>query len=143
MQATQNFSTKNRNGHAVSKNSALPDPKKVNSQTDSKYGKSKSTKSLKGEHQRSGNQDISFPESDHQKNQVEPHNKDVAKKQVKIKSGNINFHDKKEFEKIQSQDSSGTTICSSNNSETESYASKKKNDLLQEKSVLDEKIEHL
>jgi hypothetical protein len=143
MQATQNFSTKNHNGHAASKNSALPDPKKVNSQTDSRYGKSKPTKSLKGEHQRSGNQDISFPESDHQKNQVEPHNKDVAQKQAKIESENINFYDKKEFEKIQSQDSSETTISYSQSSEPESYTNTKKNDLLQEKMALEKKIEHL
>ncbi len=79
MQATQNFSTKNRNGHAVSKNSALPDPEKVNSPTNSKYDKLKLAKSLKGEHQRSGSQNMSFPESDHQKNQVAPHKKNVAK----------------------------------------------------------------
>ena len=132
MQATQNFSTKNHSDNAISKNSALPDPKKVNSQADSKYGKSKSTKSLKGEHQRSGNQNISFPESDHQKNQVAPHKKDVAKKQATIKSENI-----------QSRDSSGTTVGSSNSSETESHANTKKNDLLQEKKALDEKIDHL
>ena len=75
MQATQNFSTTNRNGNAVPKNSALPDPKKLNSPTNSKYDKSKPTKSLKGEHQRSRSQNMSFPESDHQKNQVAPHKK--------------------------------------------------------------------
>jgi len=143
MQATQNFSTKNRSDNAVFKNSALLDPKKVNSQTDSKYGKSISTKSLKAEHQRSGNQNISFPESDHQKNQVEQHKKDVAKKQAKIKIESINFHEKKEFEKIQSHDSSETTISYSNSSNRKSSASTKKNDLLKEKKALDEKIDDL
>ena len=143
MQATQNFSTTNRNGNAAPRNLALPDPKKVNSPTNSKYGKLKSTKSLKGEHQRSGSQNMSFPESDHQKNQVAPHKKNVAKKQAKIKSENINFHDKKEFEKIQSQDSSETTISYSHRSETESYANTKKSDLLQEKTALEKKIERL
>jgi hypothetical protein len=143
MQATQNFSTTNRNGNAVPKNSALPDPKKLNSPTNSKYDKSKPTKSLKGEHQRSRSQNMSFPESDHQKNQVAPHKKDVAKKQAKIESENINFHNKKEFEKIQSQDSSETNMSYSHSSETDSYANTKKSDLLQEKTALEKKIEHL
>lgn len=143
MQATQNFSTTNRNGYAVPKNLALPDPKKVNSPTNLKYGKSKPTKSLKVEHQRSGIQNMSFPESDHQKNQVAPHKKNVAKRQAKIESENTNFHDKKEFKKIQSQDSSETTISYSHSSETESYANTKENDLLQEKTALEKKIEHL
>ena len=143
MQATQNFSTKNRRDNAVYKNTALPDSKKVNSQTDSKYGKSKSTTNLKGEHQRSENQNISFPESDHQKNQEEPHKKDVAKKQAKIKSKNINFHENKEFEKIQSHDSSETTVSHSHSSHSKSSASTEKNDLLQEKSALDGKIKRL
>jgi len=143
MQATQNFSTKNRSDNAVSKNTALPDSKKLNSQTDSKYGKSKSTTNLKGEHQRSENQNISFPESDHQKKQEEPHKKDVAKKQAKIKSKNINFHENKEFEKIQSHDSSETTVSYSHSSHSKSSASTEKNDLLQEKSALDGKIKRL
>ena len=143
MQATQNFSTKNRSDNAVSKNTALPDSKKLNSQTDSKYGKSKSTTNLKGEHQRSENQNISFPESDHQKNQVASHKKDVAKKQAKIKSENINFHENKEYEKIQSHDSSESTISYSQSLNSKYSASTKKNDLLKEKKALDEKIDHL
>ena len=143
MNATQRFSNNNRNGIAASKNSALPNPKNVNSQTNSNNEKSKFTTNLKDEYQRSGSQNMSFPESDHQKNQVAPHKKDVATKQAKIESKNINFHDKKEFEKIQSQDSSETTISYSHNSNTKSSANIKKNDLLQEKMGLDEKIDHL
>ena len=143
MLAAQNPSIPKSNSNAVSKNSALPNPKKVNSQTNSNNGKSKSSTNLKGEHQRSENQNTSFPESDHQKKQVAPHNKDVAKKQAKIKSEHINLHDKKEFEKIQSHDSSETTISYSYNSNTKSSANTKKNDLLKEKKALDEGIDYL
>jgi hypothetical protein len=68
MQATQNYSNQKSNGYAVSKNTALPDFKKVNSQTNSNNGKLKPTANLKEEHQRSRNQKMIFPESDHQKN---------------------------------------------------------------------------
>jgi len=143
MQAAQNSLIPKSSGNAVTKNPASTDLNKVNPHTNSNKEKSKYTTNLNGEHQRSGSQNISFPESDHQKNQVEPHNKDVAKKQAKIKSENINLHDKKEFEKIQSHDSSETTISYSHSSNTKSSANIKKNDLLKEKKVLDEKIEYL
>ena len=143
MQATQNSSTTNRNGNAVPKNSALPDPKKVNSPTNSKYGKSKSTTNLTSEHQRSENKNLNFPEVDHQENQVELQKKDVAKKKAQIQNETINLYDKKEFEKIQSHDSSETTISYSYSSNAESYANTKKNDLLEEKTALDKKFEHL
>ena len=82
---------------------------------------------------------IRVEKSDHQKNQEAPHIKDVAEKQAKIKSENINRHDRKEFEKIQSHDSSETTISYSYSSNTNSSANTNKNDLLQKKEALDEK----
>ena len=143
MRATQSYSIPKSNGNAVSKNSALPDPKKLNSQTNSNNGKSKSTTNLKGEHQRSRNQKKSFPESDHQKNQEKPHKKNVENKQAKIKNENINSYDKKEYEQIQSHDSSEANISYSYSSNTKSSANTKKNDLLKEKKALDEKIDRL
>jgi hypothetical protein len=82
MLAAQIYSIPKSNGNAVAKNSDLSNPKKVNFQTNSNNGKSKSSINLKSEHQRSENQNTIFPESDHQKKQVAPHKKDVAKKQA-------------------------------------------------------------
>ena len=143
MRAAQNHSIQKSNGNAVAKNLASTDLNKVNSHTNSNNGKSKSTTNLNSEHQRSRNQNTNFPESDHQKNQEAPHIKDVAEKQAKIKSENINRHDRKEFEKIQSHDSSETTISYSYSSNTKSSANTNKNDLLQKKKALDEKIDYL
>jgi hypothetical protein len=126
MQAAQNSLIPKSNGNAVTKNPASTDLNKVNPHTNSNNGKSKSTTNLKSEHQRSGNKNTNFPESDHQKKQVAPHNKDVAEKQAKIKSENINRNDRKEFEKIQSHDSSETTISYSHSSGTKSSANTKK-----------------
>ncbi len=67
MRATQNYSIPKSNGNTVAKNPASTDLNKVNSHTNSNNGKSKSSTNLKGEHQRSENQNTSFPESDHKK----------------------------------------------------------------------------
>ena len=61
MQAAQNFLIPKSNGNAVTKNPASTDLNKVNPHTNSNNGKSKSTTNLKSEHQRSGNQNTSFP----------------------------------------------------------------------------------
>ncbi len=120
MNATSHHSTQKNSGSAVAKNSALPDSKKVNSQTNSSNGKLKSTANLKEELQISKNQEGSYPEFRKEK-----------------------LSEKRQFEKIQSHDSSETTISYSHKSNANTYDNTKKNDFLQEKKALDEKINHL
>ena len=141
MQATQRYSTLKSNGNAVTKNSALPDPQKLNSQINSNNGKLKSTANLKEEHQRSESQEGSYFESGHEKRQTKAHQKNLADTKRILEKEKLS--EERQFEKIQSHDSSETTISYSHSSNTKSSSNTKKNDLLQDKAALDKKFKDL